>query len=272
MRSIVAPTFALLASLACPMVAASDVVEPDRPAIAIIIDDLGHGLRIAERVIALPAPVACAVLPHTPHASPIAERARVAGKEVLLHLPLQPVSAGMRSAPGQLQLDTTRNQFLTTLVRNLASVPGLDGVNTHMGSLVTRHPGHMAWLMEELSRREGLFFVDSYTTASSVALRIARESGIPSTRRDVFIDSSADLATIRREFERLKRLASERGSAVGIGHPNRLTIGFLEDALPQLDAEGFDVVAVEAVIGLQRRRELLQDRAVSSSIGVGAGM
>ncbi len=243
---------------------------PDKPVIAIIIDDLGHRLSVAHRVISLPGPVACAVLPHTPHARVIAQDAARAGKEVLLHLPLQPATQTRRSNVGELVLDATRKEFGETLAANLASIPNLAGVNTHMGSLLTRHPGHMQWLMQDLVRYKDMFFVDSYTTAASVALRVARENGIPSTRRDVFIDSEVSAEGVRREFRRLKKLAAERGSAVGIGHPNAVTLDYLELVLPGLESEGFQIVGIEKLIGLQNGREMMQDGSrTTSALGGG---
>ena len=258
MRLLVATVLILFAGM-LPATAAPGT-SGSRPVVAIIIDDLGHRMPIAQRVIAFPVPVACAVLPDTPHAGRIAARAREAGKEVLLHLPLQAVGSAHGGHDGELTLDTTQRQFELAVARHLSSVPHLDGVNTHRGSLLTRHPGHMGWLMDVLSREAQLFFVDSYTTAESVALRLARERGIPSTRRDVFIDADPSEAGVRQQFRRLKRLARERGSAVGIGHPTAVTVAFLEQALPALEDEGIDVVTVESVIRLQSDDNFLQDR------------
>ena len=106
----------------------------------------------------------------------------------------------------------------------------------------------MRWLMDDLGRRDGLFFVDSYTTADSVALRIARERGIPSVRRDVFLDPDRRLDTVEREFARLKSIAEARGYAVGIGHPYPDTLDFLARALPALDAEGFALVPISELV------------------------
>ena len=100
----------------------------------------------------------------------------------------------------------------------------------------------MGWLMDELARRDGLFFIDSYTTHHSVALRIARESGIPATKRDVFLDHERRAETVLRELERLKKLARERGAAVAIGHPYPETLEVLEKALPALAEEGIELV------------------------------
>lgn len=234
----------LLLAAALPALAAA---EP-RPRIGIIIDDLGYLKAAGERVIALPGPVACAILPHTPYSRYLARTARAAGKQVLLHLPLQPVEQLMPMGMGSIDIDNTHSQLARILSADLDSVPFANGVNTHMGSLLTQHPGHMAWLMQELGRRGGLYFVDSYTTPSSVALRLAREHGVPATRRHVFLDSEVSARALAEQFARLKHRARLHGEAVAIGHPYEVTLDFLERALPQLRREGFDLVPINELV------------------------
>lgn len=211
--------------------------------IAIIIDDLGYRAADGARAVELPGPVAVAVLPDAPLAATLARAAHAAGKQVLVHLPLQAVRDDGLDEPGSIMLDTTRRGFTEAFRRAVLAVPHASGVNNHRGSLLTRHPGHMRWLMEEIGGQPTWFFVDSYTTHHSVALAIAREHGIPAARRDVFLDSHRDRASIEREFERLKRVARERGSAIGIGHPFPETLAVLEAVLPRLEAEGIELVA-----------------------------
>jgi polysaccharide deacetylase 2 family uncharacterized protein YibQ len=219
----------------------ADAAE-SRPRIAIIIDDLGYARTAGERSIRLPGPVACAVLPGTPHGARLARLAHAAGKEVMLHLPMQSLD-DVEPAPGMFQLDTTRRQLASRVAADLAAIPHVSGINNHRGSLLTRHPGHMGWLMEEIAAREGLFFIDSYTTAASVALGIARESGIPAARRDVFLDPDPHPATVRREFDRLLALARRHGNALAIGHPYPATLALLEKELPRLAELGFELVS-----------------------------
>ena len=219
--------------------------------IAIIIDDLGYEIAAGRRTVNLPGPVACAVLPDTPRGRDLAIEAHAAGKEVLLHLPLQAEFTGDAVEPGTIVLDTTREEFAAIFASSLASVPHVIGINSHKGSLLTRHPGHMAWLMEEIRARGNLLFVDSYTTHHSVALKIARENGIPSVRRDVFLDTDRDPESVQREFERLKRLAKSRGFAMGIGHPHAETLDLLERVLPGLQAEGIVLVSIGEYVALK---------------------
>lgn len=219
------------------------------PRIAIIIDDLGYQLAAGHRAIGLPGPVVCAILPGTPGAMSLASAAFEQGKEVLLHLPLQAASEHA-TEPGGITLDMSREQFSETFASALDSVPFASGVNSHRGSMLTRHPGHMRWLMEDILAAENLYFVDSYTTHRSVALQIAAEEGVPAIKRDVFLDTDPD--RLANEFERLKALARERGLAVGIGHPYPATLAFLEREIPRLVEEGIQLVPLQELIEFPR--------------------
>jgi uncharacterized protein len=233
------------------------VVAPLRagpPVLSLIIDDLGEQLDAGSRAVDLPGPVALAFLPHTPHAARLARKAHAGGKEVLVHLPMQakqPLALGH----GGLTLDMDEPAVLASLRASLASVPHAGGVNNHMGSLLTRHPGHMTWVMGELARHGGLFFVDSRTSAHTVARRMAEEAGLATTQRDVFLDDDPSPAAIRAQFARLVQIARRKGSALAIGHPYPSTLGVLEELLPGLEKEGLRLVAVRDLIARQRDHE-----------------
>lgn len=228
------------------LVAQSAAVSP--PRIAIIIDDLGYQLNAGRRAIELPGPVAFAILPGTPQGRLLAQIASESGKEVLLHLPLEAMDNRDFAEPGALMLDMSRTTFGDTFATAIATVPFAVGVSSHRGSLLTRHPGHMGWLMEEIRERENLFFIDSYTTHESVALRIAAESGVTATKRDVFLDHNRSIEAVAQEFERLKSIARKRGSAVAIGHPFKETLEVLERELPKLREQGYELVTISELL------------------------
>lgn len=230
------------------LILASSTVATDPPRIAIIIDDIGYRLDAGRRAIELPGPVSYAFLPGTPRAESLARLANERGKDVLLHLPLQARPDDAENEPSGIHLDMSRAQFSETFHQALESVPHAIGVNSHRGSLLTRHPGHMRWLMEEIRAQEDLFFIDSYTTHESVALQLAHEVGVDARKRDVFLDPDRDPATVAREFDRMKRLADERGSVVAIGHPYPATLALLEEALPRLESEGYRLVRVSELV------------------------
>lgn len=237
-----------VALVATMLLITSPAAVAGQPRVAIIIDDLGYQLEAGRRAIALPGPVAFAVLPGTPRGPALAQWAHERGKEVLLHLPLQANSDDKDNGPVGIDLDMSRDKVGTTFAAALNSVPHVIGVNGHKGSLLTRHPGHMFWLMEEIRARQDLFFVDSYTTAGSVAMQMAQEAGVQAARRDVFLDPDRSPETVARQFERMKRLARKRGFVVAIGHPYRATLELLERELPKLREQGIELVAISELV------------------------
>lgn len=232
----------ILLGLAMPVVAQQRVAQ-----ISIIIDDLGDQWRSGMRAINLPGQITYAILPHTPYSVKLAHKANDAGREVMLHFPM---ASNRRLRPGPGAVDVSMNQvnFRAQARNNLAAIPFVRGVNNHMGSQVTPSLKHMTWLMEDLAQRGDLFFVDSMTIGSSVAGFSAREKGIPSIRRDVFLDHHRDVVKIRKQFRRLLNLAKRRGYAVAIGHPYPETLAMLEAELPSLAAQGIELVAVSTLI------------------------
>lgn len=254
---------AWLAPLALLLGGASVWAEPPRdtadfPAIALIIDDLGNESVNAERALALPGALTYAFLPHTPHARRLAEAVHRSGREIMLHLPMESVEP-RALGPGGLSLDMTRGQLRATLAEGLASVPHVRGVNNHMGSLLTRHPGHMEWLMSDLAEPTRLYFVDSRTTHHTVAHRVAAEHGVPFIERDVFLDHErSDRAFVLQQWRRLIAEAHRQGIAVGIGHPYPVTLEVLEEMIPQLESEGIRLVPVSRLIALKEQARLWQ--------------
>ena len=235
----------LLATLLFSFVSVS---HADPPRIAIIIDDLGYHLINGRRAIGLPGAVTFSFLPGAPRARLLAIHAHQHGKEVLLHLPLQAYSSDGRTEPSEIGIDMSRERLGIVFNEALQSVPHVTGINSHRGSLMTRHPGHMQWLMEEISDHDHLFFIDSYTHHESVALQIALEAGVDAAKRDVFLDPDRSPEAVAREFARVKELARKRGHAVAIGHPYPVTLDLLERELPRLREEGFELVNVSELV------------------------
>lgn len=234
--------------LAASMLFLSAVASADAPRVAIIIDDMGYHLANGRRAIDLPGAVSFSFLPGAPRARALAEKAHAQGKDILLHLPLQAANDDEAPGPSEIHIDMSRERVGHTFTEAMESVPYVIGVNSHRGSLLTRHPGHMQWLMEEIGARESLFFIDSYTHHESVALQIALENGVAALRRDVFLDPDPSPEAVQREFERLKTLARQRGHALAIGHPYPVTLELLERELPRLAEEGFELVRVSELL------------------------
>ena len=225
--------------------------ELDRtvPVIGIIIDDIGYRVREDLRAISIPGSIAYAIMPHSPHARAMSELALKNGKIVLVHLPMEAIIKEKNRflGPGALILDMTRDQFVNTLQSNLRSLPEAVGVNNHMGSLLTQHPGHMKWLMDILNQNSK-FYIDSVTSRESVASDIAREKNVPYLRRDVFLDNIKEVPYIQAQLQELIRVAKRRGSAIGIGHPHPETIQVLTSELQHVENYGVRLVSLEELV------------------------
>lgn len=239
--------------LALPLGSGADPQQT--PVIAVVIDDLGNSLEEGKRVVALPGAVACSILPHTIDGPRIADLAHAAAKEVLLHLPMESVGEKPLGTGG-ITLEMTESEIRATVSDDLASVPHLSGMNNHEGSLITQHPGDMAWILQTLHAAGPYYYIDSYTTADSVAYQIAREQQVPAARRNVFLDDVNTEDAVREQWNRLLRLAKRDGFALAIGHPRPATLKVLEQELPSLAATNVMLVAPSKLVELQQRHPL----------------
>lgn len=222
------------------------------PAIGIIIDDVGHHLSRGRRLIALPVPVALAILPHTQSADALAAEATAAGRTVMLHQPMEN-GAALPIGPGGLYSDMERGELERILRANLDSVAAIRGLNNHMGSRLTSDRQAMDWVMPILAER-GLFFVDSRTSAATQAAFAAEAAGVRHLSRDVFLDNDRSAAGLEAAFQRALVLARQRGTALVIGHPYPETLAYLERRLPDLQRqEGVEVVSVEELLARKYR-------------------
>jgi uncharacterized protein len=227
--------------------------SPTAPIVSIVIDDLGHNPREDRRTIALPAAITVAILPHTDRSVALAEEARRAGKEVLLHLPMDPKDdAGASAGPGRLESHMSAPEIAAMFAYDLQTVPHAVGVNNHMGSRVTQNAASMNALMRAIRARGNLFFLDSLTSPNSVAARAAEENGVPALRRDVFLDNERSEAAVLAALQRLEKLTVSQGRAIAIGHPYPETLAALERWIPQAQARGIRIVPLAAMLAKKK--------------------
>ncbi len=216
--------------------------------VAIVIDDLGADIKQAREILSLRGKITFAVMPGLSQSKKVAELAMRNGHEVLLHLPMEYRNRNGKPAPGMLRADMTPMEFLTTVSDNVESVPGAIGINNHEGSSLTENQEAMKFLMAELKARN-LMFLDSFTSAKSVAYATAKEFGLKSARRDVFLDNEADNpASIRKQLDELTAIARKNGKAIGIGHPHPATINELRKWLTEADSQGIELVPVSRLM------------------------
>ncbi len=234
------------------------------PVVSIIIDDVGDRWAEGQRAVELNWPVSLSFLPRTPYAERLAKRAHELKKEVLLHLPMQ-ANNGKALGPGGLTQGMSRAQMHAVVQENIRSIPFATGVNNHMGSLLTRQLVSMQWFMDALHKNSGLFFVDSRTTAQSVALETAKQRGVPAARRDIFLDPEEDANMINAQFDNMLHKTESHGSVLAIAHPYPVTLEILEARLAELDYKGISLVTVSTLINLREWRARTWQASLSPS-------
>ncbi len=228
--------------------AVATLPDDGRPMIAIVLDDVGVNRRGAEAAIALPGPLTLSFMTYARDLAAMTARARAAGHELMLHVPMEPRDAALDPGPNVLRADLPRAELAQRLAWGLDRFEGYVGINNHMGSRFTASEEGMALVMAQLKMR-GLLFLDSVTAADSVAARQAARAGVPYAVRDVFLDNEPDdIAAIHRQLALLEQAARAHGYAVGIGHPHDGTVTALRQWIPEMQARGFTLVPISAIV------------------------
>jgi polysaccharide deacetylase 2 family uncharacterized protein YibQ len=214
-----------------------------RSKVAIVMDDMGNSMEALDELLALGERVTVSVLPYSPHSRETAETAHRNGLEVLLHLPLESLNNQDSEAgtEGLIHSGMSEAEVRKTMADDLDRVPYIKGVNNHMGSKVTADEALMRIILEPL-KEKGLFFLDSRTSARSVAYSVARDMGIPAEYRQVFLDADGSNGLIKERLLELFRLAQKEGRAIGICHPFRETLQTLKENFHLLKDYGLEAV------------------------------
>lgn len=225
----------------------------DNIPLAIIIDDLGNNAATGQKVVALPGAITLAILPHRPGGAKLARQAHAAGKEVMLHMPMQDIRESALGI-GALTVDLNKTEFTSRLRYAIDSMPNVRGINNHKGSLLTQENLQMAWVMSVLKRRQ-LYFVDSRTSKRTVAAAMALTSNVPHVARQVFLDNEANDRAVTKAFIGFLKQAKKQGYGVAIGHPYAATVRVLQQQLLTLAERGYQLVPVSEIV---QRRQLVQ--------------
>ncbi len=224
-------------------------VKRARPAVSIIIDDMGYKKAIAEKFCRLDLALTFSVIPQSPFKTNIIKNASEHGIEIMLHLPMEPNEyPRVNPGPGALLSAMTPDELIGQLNRNLDDVPLAKGVNNHMGSRLTGSSFQMNQIFSILKKRQ-LFFIDSRTTTKTVARQSARLLQVPFSQRDIFLDHIQERAFVEKQIRALIRTAKKHGEAVGIGHPYEITLEVLQEMLPEIKKQ-VDVVPASRIVHL----------------------
>ncbi|GHV01485.1 hypothetical protein FACS189483_11520 [Spirochaetia bacterium] len=213
-----------------------------------IIDDAGNNLRELEPFLKFSGPLTIAVLPGLPNSAEAARRIRAAGKEVFLHQPMEALG-GQNPGPGAVYTGMSSGEIRAIIERNLDEIGPVAGINNHQGSRVSMDEAAMETVLA-ICRERGICFLDSRTTADTVAPRGAKRMGIAIGGRDVFLDNIQERASMIRYVSDGLGRAETRGAAVMIGHtwsPDLAPV--LETLYPELLDQGYTLTTASRYMG-----------------------
>ena len=225
--------------------------EPVKGSISIVIDDVGNSIEELKPFLRLPGHVTFAVLPGLPYSSESSRLAIEAGKDVLLHLPMEALNENPLG-PGGITISDDPQKVREIIENDLASVPGAIGVNNHMGSKATADASLMSSVFSALQGK-GHFFLDSRTTADSKAMELGHLFDVRVMERNIFLDNVPTADEVRKEFEKGLVIASETGSCIFIGHvQNRAVCEVLMEMLPLIEKKSYTLITLKKLAGVYK--------------------
>ncbi|MBD3380486.1 MAG: hypothetical protein GF408_08520 [Candidatus Omnitrophica bacterium] len=222
--------------------------EETRGELVIVLDDCGYSTRNLRALLDLEVPVTLAVLPDTPYASHVARSASGRGKEVIVHMPMEPLDGSAALEKSTVKLGMRPEEIRKMFSDAVAAVPGAAGVNNHMGSKLTADPYSMEILFEEIGKRD-LFFLDSLTTAGSVCSEIGNAKGVTVLKRDIFIDNVNDEDHIKGQMEKIRSILDEGGTVLAIGHDRPVTVRVISEYVDEFKSMGVKFTTLSALAG-----------------------
>lgn len=218
-----------------------------RPMLSIVIDDIGNSKELGEELFKLKG-LTYSIIPDLPYSKYFADLAKEKGKDIMLHIPMEPKDADKYGKTDDLlKVSMSDEEIIKKTEKFISSVPNIRGVNNHMGSKFTESDDKMRVFLKELKRKD-LFFLDSRTSGDSKGYSLAKDMGIISFKRDIFLDHEIDEGKIKEQLDRAVSEAVKNGFAIAIGHPHKETIKVLKENLPEVEKKVKIVPLSKAVI------------------------
>lgn len=216
--------------------------------VAVIVDDMGSSLKEARELLAINMPITFSIIPGLPRVKSVAAAAKSAGREVMVHIPMEPQGyPQQRLELNGLLVSQSEDEITSRTVALLNAVPGAVGANNHMGSRFTEQEEKMLPVLKVLKER-GLFFIDSRTSPGSTGYAAAERLGIKAATRNVFLDNQQDVAAIKKQLYAAAEMARKNGGVIAICHPHKATIAALKEAMPELGTAGIKFVSARELV------------------------
>ncbi|ACV62046.1 protein of unknown function DUF610 YibQ [Desulfofarcimen acetoxidans DSM 771] len=220
--------------------------------VAIVIDDFGQSNREGVmEMLSINRPLTFAVMPNLENSVKDAAMAKEKGFEIIVHLPMQPISGKSRwMGPGGITFDMGVEQIRQRVLQDFDQVPFAVGFNNHMGSLITSKEKLMSPILE-VAKEKGFFVLDSRTTEDSKVVSISKSLGIPCAKRDVFLDEVKNYEHMKKQLKVLSTIALTKGTAIGIGHvgqgDKKMALA-ISEMIPVMEEQGIEFVYLSKLV------------------------
>lgn len=212
---------------------------PSKGKLIFVFDDAGHNLEQLQYFLDLPFPCTIAVLPKLPNSRETARRIRAAGKELILHQPMQALNPNINPGDGAVKPGMDREEIKKIVASNVEEIGPIAGMNNHEGSLITSDEKAMEAVLE-LCREKNIYFLDSRTSSKSVVPQVAKKLNMNIWERAVFLDNKRDKAYMKKQIIEGLEIASQRGEAIMIGHVFTVDLAILlKEMYSDLTQEGY---------------------------------
>ncbi|WP_434133257.1 divergent polysaccharide deacetylase family protein [Sporomusa sphaeroides] len=208
---------------------------------AIIIDDFGYTREPIAGFANMGRPITFAVLPYRAYSNEAATRALSAGHLVMLHLPLEPLSAAEETEPTVITVAMSDAEIKDKVAKAIAATPGVKGVNNHQGSKATADRRVMKTVLGVI-KANNLFFIDSRTSGNTIAAETSRQLGLRTGENELFLDNSSDIELIKEQLRKAVKMAQKNGSVTVIGHARPNTVIAVREMIPEIEAGGIRLV------------------------------
>ncbi len=216
-----------------------DIDQDTLGVIVLVIDDFGYrNDNISDGFLNLSIPITCAIIPGHTASKKFAEKAVSYGKEVIIHMPMESENYSPGEDEYKLLTSMTSELLENKLIQAFESLPEAIGMNNHQGSKATSDSKTMTVLASVLKDR-GKYFIDSRTSSLTIGEKTMISFGVPTARRNIFLDNNNDLDKIEEQMNKLANSAKKNGVAVGLGHARKNTLSVIEKVVPDLLDKGF---------------------------------
>ncbi|HVP13901.1 MAG TPA: divergent polysaccharide deacetylase family protein [Terriglobales bacterium] len=224
---------------------------PAAPRLALVLFGFGEDVAAARRFFALPVTFAAAIVPGSPGTTSLVRAAKERGREIVLHVPIEPVNyPTLNPGRGTLLVTMKPDEVTGTVRRWLDQSEPVVGAANAMGSLGTQDGELMGAIFRELKRRR-VPFIHVQPTAGAVCRALTGQMGVIYDEPDAVLDLEARAKSTKeldRRWAAILAQARARGREMVWVRATPRTLEWLRRACTAKRLGGVELVPLSRVI------------------------